>query len=314
VGKVVIVTGASGFTGYYVVKELLKNGFDIVATYLKNKSNNDDNEIRWCQVDLTDKDSCLKLIKSVEPYAIIHLAAQNNIILSKDFPEETLRINNNSVINILESVRLYSPKTKCILAGSAAVYRVMGDKEKLTEDSEIGFENAYMLSKIYQEQLAKLYQKFGLKIICTRPFNYTGCYQRNDTFVSSMCHQISDMVNNKALTSIKVGNIDVFRDFSDVRDVARAYHLLLDEDVQSGIYNISSGTAVLLRDIVEYLCGKVNREIQIITDTSLLRKNETLYICGDNSFIKNKTGWSNIYTIYDTLDWMCDYSMGMMKI
>ena len=307
--KKIIVTGANGFTGKYMVHELLENGYEVVGTYHK-KLDERISQCEWYKINLTNLRECELMIKEVHPDAIIHLAAQNSIIISKEMPEETVQVNILSILNILNSVRICNFDIRCILAGTSAVYKPTEELVKLNESMPVSSINIYALTKNFQEQLAKLYcNEYRLDIICTRPFNYTGYKQSEKCFIPSICRQVSDMAKGKKEKILCVGNLQVYRDFLDVRDVVHAYRLLLDENVKTGGYNISSGKALPLIGLVQYICGKVKDNIKIRQDISLIRQDDNLYMCGDNLKLKQFTGWFANYNIYETIDWIFEKMM-----
>lgn len=302
--KRVIVTGGNGFTGQYVIQELLKNNYQVTGIYHQSFECVHLN-CKWYHLDLLDLEGCKQLIQSIMPDAVIHLAAQSNVILSQENPQQAIEANILCTLNLLEAIRLFNPKIKCILAGTSAVYHTTTEKIKLREDMPIKSQNIYALTKQFQEQVAALYiDVYQMNIICTRPFNYTGYGQKEHCFIPNLCRQVSNIDCGKREKNLSLGNISVYRDFLDVRDVACAYRLLLDAKVKSGIYNISSGKAVLLSDIVRYLCKKVGGQIKVGQKPSLMRKNDNFYIEGDNSLLKKSTGWSFHYSIFDTVDWI----------
>lgn len=300
----VIVTGANGFTGKYLMQELAEHDFHAVGTWYRNLPKNMD-EYEWYQIDLSKYSECIELIDKIKPDVIIHLAAQNSVVQGKQNPRKTIYNNVLSVINLLEAVRQNTQNIKCILAGSAGVYGAAKFNEKIMEDMPVTPGNMYSLTKFFQEKVAERYHiDYGMNIICTRPFNYSGYLQEENCFIPNLCRQVSMIVGRKQEPKLKLGNLNVSRDFLDVRDVVRAYRLLVDVNVPYGIYNISSGNAIRLIDIVNYLDHQIGMDIEILTDESLLRKDEISYLCGDNSKLIKATGWEVRYSVFDTVDWI----------
>lgn len=300
----IIVTGANGFTGKYLMRELEEYGFQVIGTWHQSMPENI-SEFVWKQVDLLDYDTCEWLVDSTKPDAIIHLAAQNSVIVAKQNPRETIHNNVMSTVNILEACRTNATKIRCILAGSAAVYDTVECNCAITENMPVFPRNMYALTKVFQERMAGRYQEdYGMDIICTRPFNYTGYLQRENCFIPNLCRQVYRIAEGRQEPRLNLGNLNVSRDFLDVRDVAYAYRLLLHENVTSGVYNISSGKSVKLMDIVNYLCQRTGVEVEIHTDESVLRKDDATYICGDNEKINAATGWKARYSVFDTVNWM----------
>lgn len=302
-GKI-IVTGANGFTGKYLMRELAEYGFQAVGIWHHSMPEHG-GEFEWHRIDLTDGDACERLVDRVKPDAIIHLAAQNSVPAAKQNPGETLRNNVLAAVNILEACRKSTGDIRCMLAGSAAVYDMSACSHKITEDMPVLPRNTYALTKYFQEQMAQRYRAdYGMDILCTRPFNYSGYCQGENCFLPNLCRQVSRIAGGRQEPKLNLGNLQVGRDFLDVRDVACAYRLLLDEDVPSGIYNISSDSSVKLIDIADYLCHKAGIEIEIHTDESLLRKDDVPYICGSAEKIKAATNWKADHSVFDTVNWI----------
>lgn len=303
--KRVLVTGAAGFTGKYMVNELVRHGYEVTGTYHNKIYENEFADCKWYKIDMTDYSQCNRMLQELKPDAVIHLAAKNNMVDAQMNPAETIHTNMTVTVNLLEAVRNYVPACKVIFAGSAAVYEADSVEEKLSEGMNVSPQNTYALTKTFQEQLAHFYgEQYHMKVLCTRPFNYTGVGQEDKCFIPSLCRQVSNIANGQAEAVIRMGNISVQRDFSDVRDVVSAYRLLLEKENANGIYNICSSNAVKLEDIVQYVCGKSNRGIRVEQDSSLCREKDAMRICGDNRRLKADTGWIPQYNIFDTIDWI----------
>lgn len=302
----VIITGANGFTGKYLMRELLQYGFNVIGTWYRSVPAPDNTRnFKWRQIDLTKYEECKDLISTENPDVIVHLAAQNNILVAREEPRQTIRNNILGMTNILEAIRTEKKAIKCILAGSAAVYDTVQEDIRITEEMPVIPKNIYALTKCFQEQLAERYNMdYGMNIICTRPFNYTGYLQEEKCFIPSLCRQVSEIEKRRCKPSLLLGNLSVYRDFLDVRDVVCAYRLLLEDDVPNGIYNISSGNAVRLMNIVNYLCNKIEMKIEININPALVRSDDVSYICGDTTKIREATGWQAEYSIFDTVDWI----------
>ena len=303
--KRVIITGAAGFTGKYMVNELVQHGYEVIGTYHNKIYEDGAIDCRWYKIDMTDCSQCNIMLQDLEPEAVIHLAARNNMVYAQKNPAETIHTNMTVTVNLLDAVRQFAPECRVILAGSAAVYKEDSAGRELTEGMDTEPQNAYALTKVFQEKLACFYGKmYNMKVLCTRPFNYTGAGQEENCFIPSLCRQVSNIANGQADAVIRMGNISVQRDFSDVRDVVCAYRMLLEADDASGIYNICSGNAVRLEDIVKYVCSKSNRIIRVEQDSNLCRANDAACICGNNRSLKKDTGWIPRYNIFDTIDWI----------
>lgn len=309
-GKRIIITGANGFTGKYLLTELNRYGFCVTGTWHISPPDNED-KIVWRQIDLLMYDECEQLINTETPDAIIHLAAQNSIITAKGNPRQTIENNVIGAVNILEAVRASQRPIKCILAGSAAIYDAVKGDVLITEEMPVRPRNLYAVTKVFQEQAAERFcADYGMNIVCTRPFNYSGRLQAETCFLPSLCRQISEIADGRHDPVLTLGNLNVSRDFLDVRDVVSAYRLLLEDNVPGGIYNIASEKSIKLIDIVNYLCRKAGKKIEICIDPSLVRKDDVTYICGDASKIRSVTGWRTNYSVFDTADWIYEGMQG----
>lgn len=212
-------------------------------------------------------------------------------------------------LNILEAARCCEKKPRVLLIGSSEEYAI--SKEPIHEDSPINANNPYGISKMMQEKFADIYrQKFGLPIYQVRAFNHTGVGQADTFVIPGWCKQAAAIAKSGKRGSMKVGNLDVSRDFCNVRDVVKAYRLVIESEDCETIYNVGSGQAVLLRDVLSYIIGLSETEIAVETDPALFRPSDNEMICCDNSRIKARLGWKSEYSIWDTVDELFRYYKG----
>lgn len=303
----VVVTGCGGFVGRYLTALLAEEGFDVWGVDIKP----DAPDLRLSEyrsIDLQSKADVEKLLKDAQAGSIIHLAAQSSGGISFRKPHETIVNNSLSVLNILEVIRTSETKARLLAIGSADVYGSVEPADlPLVETMPARPNNPYALSKAIQEECCILYASvFGVDVVSTRSFNHTGA-GRPDTFVlSSFARQVVEIKKGKREPVVKVGNIDVKRDFSDVRDVSRAYVLLLDGGESGQIYNVCSGTSRSLREILERLAELAGIELKIEVDKERLRASDIEELRGDASRLRAATGWQPSIPFDDTLQSLLD--------
>lgn len=273
----VLLTGANGFTGKFVTSELVAKGYNVIGVVCSEKAKK--GQI-YC--DLRDKDAVLSCLKEVKPDYIIHLAALSYVEHKQQ--EEFYNINIFGALNLLDAAtELKLNLKKVILASSANVYGSSDPTGKITESNILCPVNHYSMSKIAMEQMAKLWFD-RLPIIITRPFNYTGPGQDERFIIPKI---VSHFKNNKK--TIELGNINIYRDFSDVRDIARYYSDLLQSDIISDVVNLCSGNTYSLTNIINIMEGISNYKINIEINTKFIRNNDINILSGDNSKLKTIT-------------------------
>lgn len=282
--KKVLITGAGGFVGKYLIEEFKKDGYDILACDI-NKSENFSEEIRYEDMDILNKNMINPILKEFQPDYLINLAAISSVGISWKIPNKTVEVNVIGTINLLEAVHTYCPNCKVLLIGSSEEY--MMKNTPLKETDEVNANNPYGISKIAQENFAKMYkEKYGMKIVCTRSFNHTGVGQLDSFAIPSFCKQVAEIEKSGKPGPIAVGNLTAYRDFSDVRDVVKVYKALLENETEDLIYNVGSGKAYKMEEILEYIVSLATQKIDIITDQDKIRPIDTPYICCDNTKTK----------------------------
>ena len=289
-----LITGASGFVGKYFVEYLRKNepfceilGVDRNAS-LKN-SNIDLNNI--CDVNA--------VICDFKPDYILHLASMSSVGQSWQEPGVCLKNNLNIMLNLLEVVRINNLKSRILAVGSSEEY---GDGIiPFKEDMPLHPKNPYAIAKVWQEMACSLYAKnFGVDVVMTRSFNHIGPGQSDRFVIPSFVKQlvaISDGVENK----LHVGNIDVERDFTDVRDVVDAYYKLLHNGKNGEVYNVCSGQAYKLKDIISVAENILKIKANVVVDENLLRPNDVMCIRGNNSKLCG-LGWKVSFNLRQTVE------------
>lgn len=301
----VLIFGAGGFVGSYLCKEFLNNGYKVSGTD-KGEGSALPSEVDFYKTDLMQADEVEKLIGQIQPDIIINLAAISSVGASWNMPQTTMAINVIGALNIMEAARKSEQKPRILFVGSSEEYVI--SENPLDENTQLNANNPYGISKVTQEQFAKLYrEQYGLKIYYVRPFNHTGIGQRDSFVLPSFCKQVAEIDKSGKDGKIQVGNLKVKRDFSHVKDVVRAYRMIVESDNCNQIYNVGSGNAYSLEDMLTYIIGLSNQHIEIEVDQNRIRPTDQPVICCDRSLIGKELGWEPQYNVYDALKEMYEY-------
>lgn len=313
--KKILITGVSGFVGSYLLRELLENGdTDLYGTYHSEKSLENITDfkakINLTKVDLQDGESVNKLIKTIMPDVIYHLAAMASAAESFKSPKETIINNIASEINLLEVVKNNDLKaTRILIVSSAEVY---GDvkKEDLPIDEDTAFNpiNPYAVSKAAGDLLAYQYFRSAkLPIVRVRPFTHIGPGQKTGFVTSDFAKQIAEIEKGQMDPVIKVGNLDAKRDFTDVRDVVKAYALLMEKGEEGEVYNVGSGKSHKITEVLEFFISKAGVKIKSEIDPEKLRSSDIPDFVSDFTKLNQLTGWKPEIPFEKSLEDILDF-------
>jgi GDP-4-dehydro-6-deoxy-D-mannose reductase len=301
--KRVLITGCGGFVGPYVTAALAKRGYEVWGVDVRENVE-DPSLHRYVSCDLIDRAAGEALFETVAPQAIVHLAAQSSAGKSLKEPFATLTRNIIPTLNVLEYARTVGKGTRILAVGSGEVYGAVAPGElPLAESRPPRPANPYALSKAIQEQISAQYASaYGVDVVVTRSFNHTGAGQRDTFVLPSFARQIAEIRAGLREARIDVGDLDLKRDFTDVRDVAEAYAALLEKGGRGEVYNVCSGVAYGLRALLEKMCAMAGVTPEIRVDTSRLRPEEARELRGDPSKIERGTLWRARTPIEATLE------------
>ena len=310
--KKILITGISGFAGSFLAEELLKKDFEIFGTYLLDKSLSNiagiKNKVNLIKLDLLDYEKVSQEIKKIKPEIVFHLAAIAATSQSFNNPSEIFTNNVSAQLNLLEALRLADLNPKILIVSSAEVYGAVS-KENLPidEDTPLLPLNTYAVSKLSQDFLGLQYfLTYKMDITRVRPSNHIGPRQSPNFVVSDFAKKIAEVEKGKA-DSIKVGNLETRRDFTDVRDMVKAYALFIDLKTSGEVYNIGSGKSYLISDILDKLIKMSKVPVKVEVDKSLFRPSDNPELVCDSSKLRSLTGWNpQIHidkTLKDTLEY-----------
>lgn len=295
--KKALIFGAGGFVGPYLARELAAHGYEVCGS---GRSETGPESMSYIRADLLDESQVKCAISAVQPDVIVNLAGISSVGQSWSMPQATVEVNVIGALSILEAARKQPRMPKVLLVGSSEEYAASDGP--VSESSPLEANNPYGISKIMQERFAALYRaRYGMKVYCVRPFNHTGAGQRDTFVISSWCRQAAGISKSGKPGVMRVGNLDVKRDFSDVRDIVRAYRMVLESDDCETVYNVGSGKAIALRELLDYIVSLSEQLITVETDPALFRPVDTPYICCDRTLIKEKLGWEPKYTLFETV-------------
>ena len=292
-----LITGANGFVGRYLTDELKKSGYEVCGMDIIENDN-----VHY--VDLLDYFSIEQIIKKEKPDCLFHLAGQSSVALSWEKPQLTFDINVKGTLNLLEAIRKQQKECTILMIGSSDEYgRVRLEDCPIQETLKPNPCNPYAISKLTQEEVGLLYVRaYNMKIVMTRSFNHTGPEQKRGFVIPDFCYEISKM-ERTGTDFMKVGNLEARRDFSDVRDIVRAYRLLVETGEAGEIYNVGSGKAYSIRELLDVLLEMSKRKINVCVDPDKMRPIDLPLIESDIHKLSACTGYQPQYDIRQTL---CD--------
>jgi GDP-4-dehydro-6-deoxy-D-mannose reductase len=305
----VMITGITGFAGSHLAEYILANHSNVSVFGIVRWRSRMDNilqiqdKIELVEADLKDMVSLKAVLADVKPDRIFHLAAQSFVPTSWKCPAETFAINAIGEINLFESILALNQKPKIQIAGSSEEYgQVFSNEIPMKETNPLRPLSPYAVSKIAQDMLAFQYQKsYGVRAVRTRGFNHTGP-RRGDVFVtSSFARQIAEIEKKKRPPVIHVGNLEAKRDFTDVRDMVRAYWLSLEKGVEGEVYNIGSGQAYSMQEVLDLLMSLSRSKMEVKVDPARLRPSDVPVLLSDSSKFRALTGWRPMIPFKQTI-------------
>ena len=305
--KKVLIFGVGGFVGSYLALELKKSGYEVFGSdQLEEDAVNSDNLSAYSKANLLNKDEVEALLLKVEPDAVINLAAISSVGASWNIPQLTMEVNVVGALNIMEAARKLENMPRLMFIGSSEEYEAID--APISEETALNANNPYGISKMTQERFAAVYrERYGMKIFCVRPFNHTGIGQKDTFVLPSFCKQAAEIEKSGKPGVIHVGNLATKRDFSDVRDIVRAYRMILESDNDSVIYNVGSGKAYSLQEMLDYIVGLSKQKIEVEVDKERFCLIDTPLVVCDHSKIEKDLGWKPEYSILDTLKEIFQY-------
>jgi GDP-4-dehydro-6-deoxy-D-mannose reductase len=308
----VLITGATGFVGGHLIRALEEEGpsaFEIFGTTYPDAPPPSGNKLFF--LDLRSEKDVIKIVGEIRPDWIFHLAAISNVRRSWQLRKETIETNVVGTQNLLEAVRQGAPAARVLFISSSDVYGSgASPAESLKEDAPLEVISPYAFSKAAGEMLCGFYEKTdNIDIVIARPFPHTGPGQTDDFVCSDWARQVAQIERVDIAPTLKVGNLDLQRDFCDVRDVVRAYILLLKKGRRGEPYNVCSGKAIALREVLDLLVKEASRDvpISIEVDPAKLRKVDLSGQLGSNRKITQETGWLPRIPIEQTLRDLLSY-------
>lgn len=308
-----LITGITGFTGSHLAEYLLSIGYEVYGTYrwrarMDNLKDCYD-KLKLIECDLRDRTAVDRVFQKVVPNYIYHLAAQSYVQSSWDSPSETIINNLMCQLNLFEVLRAKRINPVVLIACSSEEYGMVREADlPIAEGTPLKPLSPYAVSKVAQDLLGyQYYQSYHMKIIRTRAFNHTGP-RRGEVFAtSSFAKQIALIEVEQVPPVVYVGNLEAKRDFTDVRDVIRAYCLITQKGKEGEVYNVASGKAISIKEVLDILLSFTTAKVEIKVDESRLRPSDLPVLVGSYKKLQNATGWQPTIPIEKSLEDLLNY-------
>ncbi len=305
-----IITGAAGFVGSYLANAVKNQLFcDVIAVIHNSDSQNSDCWDDVVTLDMLDEEMIYMVLSDIRPDYIFHLAAQSSVSRSWEDPAFTIRVNIEGTLNLLNSIRRLDYVPRVLIVGSGDEYGECQTGESvISETTSLNPRSIYAITKVCQNMMSTIYaQAYGLQLVMVRSFNHIGPGQSTTFVVSDFCSQVAKIEAGKQHPIIKCGDLTVKRDFTDVRDVVRAYVKLMQYGRYGETYNVGCGRAVALQDILTIMLSMTSTDIRVEIDPKRIRPADVKVVEPDISKLYNDTGWEPEIpldkTISDTLEY-----------
>lgn len=301
--KKALIIGAAGFVGRYLAENLqTEYGYKVIATKLPyEKLEIKDTEV--LNLDILNKEEIVTLLFKVRPDYIFHLAAQSSVGVSWKHPDMTIDINIKGSVYVMDAIRELYYKPKVLLIGSGEEYgHIKEDETPISEDNMVRPGNIYAATKVCQNMIGSIYAKaYDMDLMMVRAFNHIGPTQAPMFVVADFCKQVAEIEKGLRPPIMYVGNLDAQRDFTDVRDVARAYSLLIQKGTPGETYNVGSGNAISIKKILDMIILLSDKEIRVEVDPNKLRPIDVAIIEADTTKLKTTTEWKQTITLEQTI-------------
>lgn len=304
-----LVVGGGGFVGPYLVRHLKDElGYEVTVTKTEKETLAMDGAVVK-NLDILDENQISELLNEEKPDYLFHLAAQSSVAYSWKNPTLTVDVNIKGCVNLLEAVKDADEKPRVLLIGSGEEYgHIKKDECPIIEDNVLRPGNIYAATKSCQNMLGKIYSDaYGLDIMMVRAFNHIGPNQTPVFVVADFCKQVADIEKGKQEPVIYVGNLSAKRDFTDVRDVVKAYALLVKGGKRGETYNVGRGHAVAIEDILKEIVSMSDKDIEVKVDEKKLRPVDVPIIEPDIEKIKKEVGWEPVIELRQTLEETLEY-------
>lgn len=303
-----LIVGGSGFVGKHLADYLNEAGWSVAMSTLSSEDAAEENSVY--RLDVLDQENISALLQKLRPDVIFHLAAQSSVGLSWKKPSLTIDVNIKGAVNLLEAIREISDyRPRVLLVGSGEEYgHVLPEEVPVSEETKVRPGNIYAATKVAQNLLGSIYAKaYGMQIVMVRAFNHIGAGQQPTFVVADFCKQVAEAEAGLRKPVIQVGNLSAKRDFTDVRDVVRAYALLAEKGKVGETYNVGSGHAIEINELLAQILAlsEVNIQVEIVAER--LRPVDVPLIEANIEKIKKDTGWYPVLSLRETLNWTLQY-------
>jgi GDP-4-dehydro-6-deoxy-D-mannose reductase len=300
----ILVTGATGFAGSHLVELLEQTPENKIygTTYHAHE------DPRMRQMDLTNAEAVTKLLEEAQPEVIYHLAAFASPALSFKQPVEAINDTMAMQIVLYQACLKLGLKPRVLVVSSGQIYGTADISElPLKEETPLDFASPYAVAKVGQEHLAQLYGKLGIESVIARPFNHIGPRQQPGYLVPDLSKQIAELEKTEGEATLMVGNLTSKRDFTDVRDIVRAYVALAEKGKTGEIYNVCSGKSRSGQEILDALLSFSTKDIETKQDPDRMRPSDIPDLYGDCSKLMKDTGWKREIPLKQTLKDTLEY-------
>lgn len=309
----ILITGITGFVGSHLAEYLLSEGHEVYGIIRwRSRTENIDHirdKLKLINADIKDGYSLQKMFGGVRPNYCFHLASQSFVLESWNSPLETMSTNILGTVNVLEAIRKVDGGCITVVAGSSEEYGLVYPNEvPIKEANPLRPMSPYGVSKVATDMLGILYHRsYGLKVVVTRAFNHSGP-RRGEVFATSnFAKQIAEIEKGKKEPVIYVGNLEAQRDWTDVRDVVKAYWLAATACKAGEVYNICSEMTVKVRDMLDMLLGMSRVEVEVEQDPSRMRPSDVPVLLGSCEKFREATGWEPKIPFEKTLEDLLKY-------